>query len=134
MSQTHHGWESTLRPPSAPGLRTLAKYSQHRTTAANTTLTSTTLSKWTVSDARCAVPPTPRPAGPPPIRPQTRAHGPATLDVIIEHKRQEVAAAKARIPLTELEAQVAQEDPVRNFFRAVTRSRNVHTTAVIAEV
>jgi indole-3-glycerol phosphate synthase len=59
---------------------------------------------------------------------------PVNLDVIIEHKRQEVAEGKARTPLTEMEALVAQEERPRNFFRAVTRARTVHTTAFIAEV
>ena len=57
-----------------------------------------------------------------------------TLDAIIEHKRREVEEAKARTPLAELEAMVAQEEPPRNFFAAVTRHPHARHTAVIAEV
>ena len=57
---------------------------------------------------------------------------PAVLREIVAHKRSEVAAAKEAVPLTELEAMVAQEEPPRNFFRAVTRART--KTAVIAEI
>jgi indole-3-glycerol phosphate synthase len=59
---------------------------------------------------------------------------PDTLRDIIEHKRGELVQAKARTPMAELEALVAQEDPPRNFFRAVTRRSGPHTTAVIAEI
>jgi len=65
----------------------------------------------------------------------TRVSGTATtLQGIVDHKRREVAAAKARVPLSELEAAVAQEEPPRNFFGAVTRDKNPHHTSVIAEV
>ncbi len=57
---------------------------------------------------------------------------PPVLREIMAVKRREVAAAKARTPLHELEAMVAQEEPPRNFFRAVTRKSN--TPAVIAEI
>ncbi|MDX2118424.1 MAG: indole-3-glycerol phosphate synthase TrpC [Planctomycetota bacterium] len=56
------------------------------------------------------------------------------LDEIIAHKREEVAAAKARTSLAELEAMVAQEEPPRNFFAAVTTHASANDTAVIAEV
>jgi len=59
---------------------------------------------------------------------------PATLAEIIEHKRAEVAAAKAAASFAELEAMVAQEEPPRNFFAAVTRHPYPTHTAVIAEV
>lgn len=51
-------------------------------------------------------------------------------------KREEVDHAKSRTPLRELEALVAQEEPPRNFFRAVTRPGRQATpqTAVIAEI
>lgn len=54
------------------------------------------------------------------------------LREIVEAKRAEVAAAKERTPLRELEAMVAQEEPPRNFFRAVVRKRP--RTEVIAEI
>lgn len=54
------------------------------------------------------------------------------LREIIDHKRTEVARAKSQTPLSELEAMVAQEEPPRNFFRAVTRPGK--KTAVIAEI
>lgn len=59
---------------------------------------------------------------------------PATLSEIIEHKRLEVAEAKARITFTELEAMVAQEDPPRNFFAAVTKHPRADHVSVIAEI
>lgn len=59
---------------------------------------------------------------------------PATLANIVEHTRRRVDEAKARTSFAELEAMVAQEEPARNFFAAVTRRRNPHHTAVIAEI
>jgi len=56
------------------------------------------------------------------------------LREIIEHKRAEVYEAKARTSMKQLEAMVAQAEPPRNFFRAVTRHSENHPTAVIAEV
>jgi indole-3-glycerol phosphate synthase len=58
---------------------------------------------------------------------------PIALEDILQHKREEVARAKAQTPLSELEALVAQEDPPRNFFRAV-RPINPNKTSIIAEV
>lgn len=59
---------------------------------------------------------------------------PDALREIVEHKVEEVERRKAEISMTELEAMVAQADPPRNFFRAVTRRpKGVHTS-VIAEV
>lgn len=57
-----------------------------------------------------------------------------TLGQIIEHKRAEVEVAKSKVSMTELEALVAQADPPRNFFAAVTRHPHVLHTSVIAEV
>ena len=51
---------------------------------------------------------------------------------IMAVKSREVAEARARVPLSELEALVAQEEPPRNFFRAVTRKSD--RPAVIAEI
>lgn len=76
-------------------------------------------------------PPNPEPPRDPKPTEQT-PRTPAVLREILAHKRLEVAAAKATTPLRELEAMVAQEEPPRNFFRAVTRSGR--KTAVIAEI
>jgi len=54
------------------------------------------------------------------------------LDQIIADKRDEVAAAKARLPQEHLEAQAHDAARPRNFFKAVTRKHN-HIN-VIAEV
>jgi indole-3-glycerol phosphate synthase len=59
---------------------------------------------------------------------------PATLQEIVDHKRAEVAAAKARMSFGELEAAVAQQEPARNFFASVTRHPNGFQTSVIAEI
>jgi indole-3-glycerol phosphate synthase len=59
---------------------------------------------------------------------------PPTLDDIIARKKQDLVRAKERTPLRELEAMVAQEDPPRNFFAAVTRHSTPAHTAVIAEI
>jgi len=59
---------------------------------------------------------------------------PDTLRDIIAHKRTEVEQAKALISMKELEARVAQAEPPRNFFAAVTRHDLARPTAVIAEI
>jgi indole-3-glycerol phosphate synthase len=59
---------------------------------------------------------------------------PETLAVIVAHKREEVARAKEAISFGELESLVAQQEPPRNFFAAVTRHANAAHTAIIAEV
>ena len=64
----------------------------------------------------------------PPVEP------PAVLREIIEHKRVEVERARAQRPMKELEAMVAQAEPPKNFFAAVTRHTNGAHTSVIAEV
>ena len=56
------------------------------------------------------------------------------LAEIVEHKRREVEAAKARTPFAELEGMVAQEEEPRNFFAAVTRHPSLDHTSVIAEI
>ena len=56
------------------------------------------------------------------------------LREIVEHKRREVEAAKARTPFSELEAMVAQQESPRNLFAAVTQRRPDCPTAVIAEI
>jgi indole-3-glycerol phosphate synthase len=59
---------------------------------------------------------------------------PDTLREIVEHKREELARAKAAVPMTELEALVAQAEPPRNFFRAVTRHPDAKHVSIIAEI
>jgi indole-3-glycerol phosphate synthase len=57
------------------------------------------------------------------------------LDQIFAHKRQEVEAAKAAVPLAELKARVADlEEPPRGFARALRACRESGWTTVIAEV
>src|SRR3954465_3224250 len=56
------------------------------------------------------------------------------LKEIIEHKRAEVAAAKARTSFAELEALVPQAAPPRNFFAAVTQHPDPFHSSVIAEI
>lgn len=80
-------------------------------------------------------PPNPQPGPDPEPKPnqgEADPQTPAVLREIVDVKRREVAEAKARTPLRELEAMVAQEEPPRNFFRAVTRKSE--TAAVIAEI
>ena len=70
----------------------------------------------------------------------THREPPAVLAEILDHKRAEVAAAKAATRFEELEAMVAQAEAPRNFFRAVTRHGTPEAQAgapdisVIAEV
>lgn len=59
---------------------------------------------------------------------------PAVLRAILERKRSEVYEAKARTPMKRLEALVAQAEPPRNFFAAVTRHPPTRPIAVIAEI
>lgn len=54
------------------------------------------------------------------------------LETILAHKRQEVAQAEARTPLSQLEAQLAQAPAVRPFRQALLREDG--RVAVIAEV
>ena len=56
------------------------------------------------------------------------------LREIILKKREEVARLHESMTFAELEAAVAQVEPPRNFFRAVTRTAAAGRTAVIAEV
>lgn len=53
------------------------------------------------------------------------------LDKIVATKRQEIAAARARTPATELESRLASAPPVRSFYDAISNSPGV---ALIAEV
>jgi indole-3-glycerol phosphate synthase len=61
-------------------------------------------------------------------------HPPGILGELVQRKQDEVAARKASIPMKELEALVAQADPPRNFFRAVTRHPTAVHFSVIAEI
>jgi indole-3-glycerol phosphate synthase len=56
------------------------------------------------------------------------------LAEIVAHKRSEVDQAKAVTTFTELEGLVAQAEPPRNFFAAVTHHPDAFHTSVIAEV
>lgn len=53
---------------------------------------------------------------------------------MVEQKKREVEAAKVQVPFAELEATVAQEEPPRNFFAAITRHASKAHMAVIAEI
>jgi indole-3-glycerol phosphate synthase len=76
-----------------------------------------------------------RSAKPPTIAGVPREIDPTNaLAAIAANTRAEVAARKLQLSLLELEAMVAQEDPPRNFFRAVTRRRLGVGTSVIAEI
>ncbi len=59
---------------------------------------------------------------------------PATLREIIEHKRVEVEAAKAAVPLAELAGMIRDTDPARDFAGAIMARAATGATAVIAEV
>lgn len=59
-------------------------------------------------------------------------HG--VLKDIVDHKRQELALAKAKLSFSEVEGLVAQAEPPRNFFAAVTKHPDPFHISVIAEV
>jgi indole-3-glycerol phosphate synthase len=59
---------------------------------------------------------------------------PSTLAEIVAHKREEVARAKVALPMSELEGLVAQAEPPRNFFSAVTRHDDAVHFSIIAEI
>jgi indole-3-glycerol phosphate synthase len=61
-------------------------------------------------------------------------HPPGILREIVQKKQEEVSQRKAAIPMRELEAMVAQADPPRNFFRAVTRHPTAVHFSIIAEI
>mgnify|MGYP000328696106 CR=1 FL=1 len=56
------------------------------------------------------------------------------LAEIIANKREEVDRRKAVTSFAELEALVAQQEPARNFFAAVTQHASAFRTSVIAEI
>ena len=59
---------------------------------------------------------------------------PATLREIVEHKRVEVDAAKAAVPLSELAGIIRDTDPARDFVGAITARAATGATAVIAGI
>ncbi|MEL6329609.1 MAG: indole-3-glycerol phosphate synthase TrpC [Planctomycetota bacterium] len=73
------------------------------------------------------------PGEPDPDRGEGPRETPAVLAEILEHKRLEVERLKFERSMAELEAEVAQAEPPRNFFRAVTR-QDSSGTSIIAEV
>ncbi len=56
------------------------------------------------------------------------------LQKIVVAKQREIALAKQAVSFAELEAMVAQAEPPRNFFAAVTRHPIANHTSIIAEV
>ena len=69
-------------------------------------------------------------SSPPPDPDPSRGAG--VLAEIVQHKRAEVEAASAAVPIEELAARCRDAEPTRNFFAAVTRPE--HELRVIAEV
>jgi len=59
---------------------------------------------------------------------------PAVLEEIIESKREQVATEQSAVPLADLESQLSDIEPPRDFFAAVTEHPRHQTMAVIAEV
>jgi indole-3-glycerol phosphate synthase len=59
---------------------------------------------------------------------------PGALRATIARKREEIARVKGTTRMEEMEALVAQADPPRNFFRAVTRHPDAVHISVIAEI
>jgi indole-3-glycerol phosphate synthase len=59
---------------------------------------------------------------------------PATLREIVEHKRTEVEAAKAAVPLSVLTGMISDSDPARDFVGSITTRAASGRTAVIAEI
>jgi indole-3-glycerol phosphate synthase len=59
---------------------------------------------------------------------------PGILREIVQRKQEEIAQRKAAIPMSELEAMVAQAEPPRNFFSAVTRHPTAVHFSIIAEI
>ena len=62
------------------------------------------------------------------------ADPPDILKKILDHKRGEVAAARAAIPLSELRARLADLTPARGFVASLERTATAGRTAIIAEV
>lgn len=62
------------------------------------------------------------------------ADTPDILKKILDHKRGEVAAAKAAVPLSELRARLPGLPPVKGFAASLEKTVTVGRTAIIAEV
>lgn len=62
------------------------------------------------------------------------ADTPDILKKILDHKRGELAAAKAAMPLSELRARITEQPPARGFAASLERTASVGRTAIIAEV
>ncbi len=62
------------------------------------------------------------------------ADTPDILKKIIEHKKEELAAVKSRVPLSELKACMADLPPVRGFEASLRKTDEAGRTAIIAEV
>ena len=56
------------------------------------------------------------------------------LDKIVAYKREEIAAAKARLPHTEIEARARDAEPVRGFHAALDAKKDSGEFGLIAEV
>lgn len=65
---------------------------------------------------------------------RTMTDTPDVLKKIIDYKQGEVAAAKARVGLAELQARVGDCPPVRGFLAALRATDSAGRTAIIAEV
>jgi len=67
--------------------------------------------------------------------PSSSPNLPAVLGEIVEHKRAEIEAAKARCPIGELESMIRDTPPTRDFFGVLTSNDpNAPRTRVIAEI
>ena len=56
------------------------------------------------------------------------------LDNIAKYKREEIAAARARVPQRELEARASESPPTRGFRAALAAKRAAHRYGLIAEI
>jgi indole-3-glycerol phosphate synthase len=145
-NQITAGWPRVSRPAcraSDPGRITSASHRMINTSGAATTLATITHCSHPIDTAR----PTAAPSGPTGVTRRSpwpaAATGAAaatipavsaTLAQIVEHKRAEVARAKEATPFAELEAQVAQAEPPRNLFTAVTHHPTPSHVSIIAEI
>src|SRR4029077_16260167 len=58
----------------------------------------------------------------------------STLDKILGYKREEVAAAKAKSALTELEARARDMEPTRPFLAALENKKEADEDGLVAEI
>ncbi len=56
------------------------------------------------------------------------------LDKIVAYKKEEVAAAKAKLPQSELETLIRAAPPLRDFYGALLKKKAAHRPGLIAEV